>query len=187
MRGKASTSIGERSLRITQSYRSFETRPSHWGMYYSKQSQELEVAPMAYPSSLVSCTGEHKATPASCSDTRAWPPDPSVAQLKLLTLARAFACLPALRKEIHFISVNLAVWFRNERPPQLSVDFQRRQNDPHLDYEVMKKEKGLSSVRWKQCINNLAGKVSQPARLSSWKHFQTPAACTLTHWRDSEL
>lgn len=62
----------------------------------------------------------------------------------------------------------------------------KRQNDPPLEYEGTKK-KGLSLVRWKQCDNNSAGKVSQPACLSSWKHFQTAVACMFTQWQDAEL
>lgn len=109
--GKVSTSIDQRSLRSPQSYRSFKISLSHWGMYNSKQSPESEVAPSTSGLSFmpsVTCKGEHKATPASCSH-EGMTFRPSVAQHKLLGVARAFAGSPSLRKEIHFISVNLAV------------------------------------------------------------------------------
>lgn len=77
--GKARTSMDQRSLRISQSYRSFRIGLCHWGTHNSKRSPEPEVAPSTGRRSFVpcvTCKGEHKATPASCSHTRAWPSDP---------------------------------------------------------------------------------------------------------------
>lgn len=60
---------------------------------------------------------------------------PFIAQLKPIRVATASVSSPSLRKEIHFISANLAVEFRNQRSPQISVGFQKKQNDPPPDYE----------------------------------------------------
>lgn len=110
--GKATTTICQSSFWASPNYESLNIWLSHWGMYDSKQSPEPQAAlSTGGPSSMPGLSGRSWSHFHFCQllPYEGMTFRPSAAQLKLLGVARAFACSPSLRKKIHFNSVHLAV------------------------------------------------------------------------------